>query len=157
MSNETDKYVVTVTGHVAAPPAEVHALLSDPQRHPELDGTDSVLEVKESSGPFAQGSTFDMKMNRGFPYVVRNTVVELEPDRVVAWSTTPLTKPLAWLIGGRIWRYELEPDGTGTTVTATWDLRPEKNRALVKPMAGDPGADLARTIARIDEVLASGS
>ncbi|MFB9315568.1 SRPBCC family protein [Nocardioides plantarum] len=150
----TDKYVVTATGHVSAPPAAVHALLTDPQRHPELDGSGTVVEVSQSSAPLRVGSEFDMRMRRGFPYETRNTVVELEPDRVVAWTTRPLTRPLRWLIGGRVWRWELAPEAGGTRVTATWDLRPEKNRALVRPMAGDPGADLATTIGRIDDLLA---
>ena len=53
----------------------------------------------------------DMKM--GAPYKIKNRVVELEEDRLIAWRH----------MGAHRWRYELTPtpDG-GTEVTETWDL-----------------------------------
>ncbi|MCW2851997.1 MAG: Polyketide cyclase / dehydrase and lipid transport, partial [Nocardioides sp.] len=44
---------------------------------------------------------------------ITNKVVELEPDRLIAWRHKGLHR----------WRYELEPtDDGGTQVTETWDL-----------------------------------
>jgi uncharacterized protein YndB with AHSA1/START domain len=150
-----DKYVAHAVLTIAAPPGAIFALLADPQRHPEIDGSGTVRRVQESESPLRVGSTFDVHMQRGLPYTTRNTVLELETDHVIAWSTTPLTKPLSWLIGGRIWRYELVPDGAGTKVTETWDLRPERNRQLVRPLAGDPAADMRATLERLQRVVAA--
>jgi hypothetical protein len=93
-----------------------------------------------------------MHMKRGFSYSTRNTVLELEPDRLIAWSTRPLTFPLSLLIGGRTWRYALAPHADGTLITETWDVRPERNRAAVRRLAGDPRADMERTLVRLEEL-----
>jgi uncharacterized protein YndB with AHSA1/START domain len=151
--SDDDKYTARAELTIAAPPSAVFAVLADPQRHPEIDGSGTVRRVQQSDLPLRVGSTFDVHMQRGFPYTTRNTVLELETDRVVAWSTTPLTKPLSWMIGGRIWRYELAPDGDGTRVTETWDLRPERNRQLVRPLAGDPAADMKGTLERLRQLV----
>jgi hypothetical protein len=50
-------------------------------------------------------------MRLGVPYKITNKVVEFEPDRRIAWRH----------FGAHRWRYELEPAGTGTEVTETWD------------------------------------
>jgi hypothetical protein len=48
----------------------------------------------------------------GVPYVIRNRVVELEPDRLIAWRHFTANR----------WRYELTPNADGgTTVTETFD------------------------------------
>lgn len=150
-----DEYVEQVERTVDAAPDAVFALLADPHRHPDIDGSGTVRSVQASELPLKVGSTFDMHMKRGYSYSTRNTVLELEPDRVIAWSTRPLTRPLSWLIGGRIWRYELQPDGSGTRITETWDLRPEQNRALVRRLAGDPSADMRATLERVQRVVGS--
>lgn len=142
-------YVISVDRLVHATPAAVFALLADPQKHPELDGSGTVLRVRASQVPLEVGSTFDMHMKRGFKYSTRNTVTALEPDRLITWSTRPITFPLSLLIGGRTWSYVLVPEGDGTRVTETWDLRPEKNGGLVRRAAGDPGADMTATLTRL--------
>ena len=146
-------YVVTVDRLIPAEPHAVFALLSDPRRHPDLDGSGTVKSVKQSRTPLSIGSSFDMHMHRGFSYSTRNTVTELEPDRLIAWSTRPLTFPLSLLIGGRTWTYRLEPEDGGTRVIETWDLREEKNRALVHKGAGDPGRDMTATLERLAELV----
>ena len=47
----------------------------------------------------------------GFPYKIRNTVVEFEEGRRIAWRH----------FGGHRWRYVLEPRGEGTHVTESFD------------------------------------
>ncbi|GGF54719.1 hypothetical protein GCM10011519_30780 [Marmoricola endophyticus] len=147
-------YVVSVDRLLDAPPERVFALLIDPEQQVRLDGSGTVKAVKQSRTPLRVGSTFDMHMKRGFAYSTRNTVTELEPDRLITWSTRPLTFPLSLLIGGRTWSYRLDPEGGATRVTETWDLRGEKNRALVAKAAGDPGKDMAATLERLADVLA---
>ncbi len=146
-------YVRSAERTIPAPPSAIFGLLSDPTRHPDIDGSGTVRRVRASEASLRLGSTFDMHMKRGFAYSTRSTVVELEPDRVVAWQTRPLTLPLPLFIGGRIWRYELSEVEGGTHVVETWDLRPERNRALVRPLAGDPVADMTATLERIEQLV----
>ena len=54
-----------------------------------------------------------MDMRLGVPYRVRNTVVEFEEDRLIAWRH----------FGGHIWRYRLDPVDGGTDVTEEFDYR----------------------------------
>ena len=147
------EYVKSVERTISFPPHAIFALVADPTRHPDIDGSGTVRKVKVSGTPLHEGSTFDMHMKRGFAYSTRSTVVAYEFDRVIAWQTRPITFPLGLLIGGRVWRYELAEADGGTRVTETWDLRPERNRALVRPLAGDPEADMRSTLQRIEELL----
>lgn len=96
---------------VDAPPATVFALLADPRRHPEFDGSGTVKSGLSAPERLSLGASFGMRMNLGLPYVIRNVVVEFEPDRRIAWRH----------FGRHVWRYELEPVGTGTRVTETFD------------------------------------
>jgi uncharacterized protein YndB with AHSA1/START domain len=99
---------------VDAPPAVVFAILADPRQHHRIDGSGSVGSVL--AGPdriTAEGQTFVVRMKLfGVPYVIRNRVVEFEPDRRIAWRHVTANR----------WRYELAPtaDG-GTHVTETFD------------------------------------
>ncbi len=80
------------------------------------------------------GSAFGMSM-RGrpeslfLPYRTTNTVIEFEPNRRIAWKTT--MGPLG-LIGGRIWRYELEPADGGTLIRETWDVSQDRQRPMLR-------------------------
>jgi uncharacterized protein YndB with AHSA1/START domain len=100
---------------IDAPPEVVFAILADPRQHSRIDGSGSVGAV--IAGPeriTATGQTFTVRMRLfGVPYVIRNRVVEFEPDRTIAWRHFTANR----------WRYELDPtaDG-GTTVTETFDM-----------------------------------
>lgn len=104
---------VSASTTIAAPPAVVFAILSDPRRHARIDGSGSIRGVINGPERLAKGDRFgvDMKLF-GLPYKITNVVVEHEPDRRIAWRH----------FGGHRWRYELEPtpDG-GTSVTETFD------------------------------------
>ena len=98
---------------IAAPPATVFAILRDPRQHPRIDGSGTVRGSLTGPERLELGSEFGMEMRMGAPYRIRNTVVELEEDRLIAWRHKGLHR----------WRYELTPtaDG-GTEVVETWDL-----------------------------------
>ncbi len=71
-----------------------------------------------------------------------NTVIEFEQDRRIAWQTV-LAGPLGRFLGGRIWRYELEPVEGGTKVTESWDLSQDKQAFFLKnPKIGQHTADV---------------
>ncbi len=98
---------------IAAPPATVFAILADPRQHPRIDGSGNVKSSISGPDRLELGSKFGMDMKQGAPYKIKNTVVEFEADRLIAWRH----------MNPHIWRYELAPtaDG-GTEVTETWDL-----------------------------------
>lgn len=117
---------------IAAPPEVVFAIVADPHQHPRIDGSGSVRDVVEGPDRLEKGSQFHVSMKLfGLPYKITNTVVELEPDRRIAWRH----------FGGHRWRYELQPtpDG-GTEVVETFDY--SRYRGLSKAFVerlGFPG------------------
>lgn len=124
MSDSPD--VVSVERVIAAPAAQIFALLADPGRHQDIDGSGSVRDAKKSPERLAQGSDFGMGMHLGIGYSTVNTVIEFDDDKRIAWQTHPGGKFGARFFGGRIWRYELEPAAGGTLVRETWDISQEK-------------------------------
>jgi uncharacterized protein YndB with AHSA1/START domain len=124
--------VVTVERVIAAPPADVFRIVSDVSRHPEIDGSGTVVKAK-SGAPRALtlGSTFRMSMKAGVPYSMSNTVIEFEQDRRIAWKTV-LSGFLGRYIGGRIWRYEFEPVEGGTLVRESWDISQDRQSTFLR-------------------------
>jgi uncharacterized protein YndB with AHSA1/START domain len=98
---------------VAAPPEKVFALLANPHRHAEFDGSGTVRGAVSGPERLALGDRFGMAMRMGVPYRITNRVVEFEPDRRIGWCH----------FAKAIWRYELEPVPGGTRVTETFDYR----------------------------------
>ncbi len=104
--------VISESIDVDAPPAVVFAILADPRQHSRIDGSGSLGELLRGPERLSKGATFGMDMKMfGMPYKIRNTVVEFEEDRRIAWRH----------FGGHRWRYVLEPVGTGTRVTESFD------------------------------------
>lgn len=99
---------------VHAPAAEVFALVADPHRHPELDGSGTVRAV-DVKGPekLSQGAKFSVGMKQyGVPYRITSTVTAFTDGRLVEWK-----HPM-----GHRWRWELVESAPGTTqVTETFD------------------------------------
>ena len=101
--------LVTVQRLIPAPAAAIFDLLADPSRHPQIDGSGTVIApTSAGSRRLGLGDTFGMSMKLGVPYSTRNVVVEFEPDRLIAWQTLAAA-PLDKVVTGRVWRYELEP------------------------------------------------
>ena len=142
---------ITVERTIKAPAASIFALLSDAAKHSEFDGSGTVRGTSQGSRPLSLGTRFGMSMHMGVGYKTSNEVVEFEQDRLIAWRTTGLKG----LIGGRIWRYELEPVADGTLVKETWDVSNDKQKFFLKrskmPAAAKKG--MRRTLDRIAEQL----
>ncbi len=99
---------------IDTPPQVIFSLLADPTAHLQIDGTSSVQGTTSSRNgrKLALGDSFGMNMKIGVPYKVRNTVVEYEEDRLIAWQH----------LAKHTWRYELEEIEPGRTrVTESWD------------------------------------
>jgi uncharacterized protein YndB with AHSA1/START domain len=147
--------VQTVERLIASPPEPIFDLLADPSRHRDIDGSGSVREAKGSSERLRLGSRFGMSMKIGLPYSMVNTVVEYEENRRIAWQTRG-PGPVGGLVGGRIWRYELEPVEGGTLVRESWDLSQESpaTKPLVRRTAGAATRrNMAATLERIEELV----
>ena len=149
--------VLSVQRLVPSPPEPIFDLLVDPAGHAAIDGGGTVQGARSGGRRLALGDRFGMDMHLGVAYSTRNTVVELEENRRIAWQTTAAGAP-GVVLGGRIWRYELEPVEGGTLVTESWDLTEEKwpSKPVVKvAMGASTRRNMERTLARIDELVTS--
>ncbi|NRQ49447.1 SRPBCC family protein [Aeromicrobium stalagmiti] len=144
---------ITVERTIKAPAADIFALLSDAAKHAEFDGSGTVRGTKQPSRPLSLGTKFGMSMHMGVGYTTSNEVVEFEQDRRIAWRTTGAKG----LVGGRIWRYELEPVADGTLVKETWDVSKDKQKFFLKrsKMAPKAKSGMRKTLERLAETLES--
>jgi uncharacterized protein YndB with AHSA1/START domain len=106
---------------IDAPPRTVFDLLADPRRHPDFDGSGTVRSAVSGPARLSLGATFGVAMRIRLPYRIANTVVEFEEDRRIAWRH----------FGRHRWRFELEPVGSGTRVTETFDWSTSLGPALI--------------------------
>jgi uncharacterized protein YndB with AHSA1/START domain len=149
-----DGDVVSVERVIPARPEVIFDLIADASRHPDIDGSGTVKQVK-AGGParLSAGSTFGMSMHMGVRYSMVNTVIEFEDNRRIAWQARP-PGFLGRIAAGRVWRYELEPVDGGTKVRESWDVSRDHQRALLK-MGGLPQkteSNMAKTLDRIAEL-----
>jgi uncharacterized protein YndB with AHSA1/START domain len=145
--------VESVERVIAAPAAAIFAVLADPSRHQEIDGSGTVREAAGGSQQVTLGSKFGMSMKMGIPYSMENEIIEFEQDRRIAWQTRPSIKFMRRFVGGRIWRYELEPVEGGTLVRESWDISQEKVKKGVQSMRGRTREAMTKTLERIEQVV----
>jgi hypothetical protein len=122
-----------VTVHAPAP--EIFALVADPHRHPELDGSGTIRHAPVT-GPrqLSAGATFTVAMKQyGVPYKITSTVTAFEQDRLVEWQ-----HPM-----GHRWRWEfaeLEPGST--EITETFDYSTARAPRILE-LLGQPAKNVA--------------
>ena len=108
----SDARVLSRSLTIDAAPSVVFDLLADPRRHADIDGSDTVRAQLRGPQRLSPGARFGMRMHKAVPYIITNTVVAFEQDRVLAWRH----------LGRHVWRYELEPvEGGGTRVTESFE------------------------------------
>lgn len=146
---------VSVERVIAAEPGPIFALLADPSRHREIDGSGTVRDAVGGSTRLSLGARFGMGMRVGAQYEMTNEVVEFEKDRRIAWQARPAASIVGKVAGGRIWRYELEPVAGGTRVRETWDLSQERIPALVIALKPVTRKNMERTLARIERIVSA--
>jgi len=144
--------VESVERVIAAPPEAIFAIIADPARHHEFDGSGTVREATDQPERLTLGATFGMSMHLGVGYSMVNTIIEYEENRRIAWQTRPPSGIAQKLVGGRIWRYELEPVDGGTRVRESWDISQERIKFMVAPLRGKTRKNIEATLARLDEV-----
>ena len=117
---------IEVQRSIAAPAADIFAVLCDPQGHVAIDSS-GMLQDAEGASVADVGDSFVVHMDRealgDFPelgkYDVTVTIREFEPDRLIAWTVLGQMRPQI----GHVYGYRLEPDekGEGTLVTSFYD------------------------------------
>jgi hypothetical protein len=108
---------------IAADPATIFALLSDPRGHVTIDSTGMLMDA--TGDPVtAAGDSFVVHMDRealnDYPmglYDVTVTITTLIPDREIAWTILGQIRPQI----GHVYGYTLEPVEGGTLVTSYYD------------------------------------
>lgn len=136
---------IEVSRTVQAAPGTVFAVLRDPRRHAELDGS-GTLRAAPDAGPITGiGDEFVMQLNAPDlgTYRSRSVVVDYEPDRTIAWSPGPVgEEPF-----GHVYRYTLQPDGSDhTLVTQTYDWTQVTDPRLTGCLPRVSRDELARTL-----------
>jgi uncharacterized protein YndB with AHSA1/START domain len=144
----TNPRQVSVSRVIAAPADTIFAVLADPAMHPVIDGSGTVRQSRNGNPDHLEmGSRFSMDMRIGLPYFIKNTVVEYDENRLIAWRH----------FSGHRWRYELEPvdGGTSTKVTETFDwstARFPKGIELMGYPEKHPAA-MAKTLEGLERVV----
>lgn len=110
-------------------------------------------QATEGSRRLQLGDRFGMDMKLGLSYKMVSEIVEFEENRRIAWQSKASIGVMNRFIGGRIWRYELEPGDGGTLVRETWDISKEKVPAMVRPMRAKTKQNMERTLERIEQIV----
>ena len=126
---------ITVQRTIDAPTTAVFDVLSNPERHPELDGSGFVVSDEKTDRITATGQVFRMNMtgdHMGGDYQTDNTVTGFDPHHLIAWQTAPAdTEPPGWE-----WTWQLTAQGSDATdVTLTYDWSKVTDQRLLEKVA----------------------
>jgi uncharacterized protein YndB with AHSA1/START domain len=126
---------ITVSRTIDASTSEVFNVLTNPERHAELDGSGFVLSDEKSDRITGTGQVFRMNMSgphMGGDYQTDNTVTGYDANHLVAWQTAPAdTDPPGWE-----WVWQLEAQGSDATeVTLTYDWSKVTDQELLKKIS----------------------
>ena len=153
---------IEVQRTIAAPPAEIFAVLCDPQGHVAIDSS-GMLQDADGESVAAVGDSFVVHMDReslnDFPqmgkYDVTVTIREFDADRLIAWTVLGDIRPSI----GHVYGYRLEPttDGKNTVVTSFYDwsgIDPQWREANIFPIISE--AALRATLGILDRTVRRG-
>ena len=144
ITKESGQLFVSSSREIAAPRHTIFEILTDPSKHPVLDGETTVKSFI-SGERLKLGTKFSMSMRMWAPYHITNTVVEYEENSLIAWRH----------FFGHRWRYRLEEvDKLHTLVIETFDYSTAKSPFGIKLM-GFPAKNLEnirRTLERLAEL-----
>ncbi|MFH8591404.1 SRPBCC family protein [Streptomyces rimosus] len=135
---------------ITAPPSAVFAVLANPHRRADFDGSGTVKNTVRGSDPLRLGDTFKTAMKLfGVRYQIVNTVVEFEVDRRIAWCHS----------GKHRWRYELEEVDGATRVVETCDFSTSPVRGLLMrtPWPRWNAEGIEKTLPRLKALVENGA
>jgi ribosome-associated toxin RatA of RatAB toxin-antitoxin module len=143
---DAGKRAVSRRALVQAPAAEVFALVADPHRHHELDGSGTVRDTPVN-GPhkLSKDAKFTVGMKQyGVPYKITSTVTGYDENKLIEWK-----HPL-----GHYWRWEFAETQPGVTqVTETFDYTPHKAPFMLE-LFGFPKKNGAGITSTLQELVA---
>jgi len=131
----SDDKSITVSRTIDASTSQVFDVLTNPERHAELDGSGFVISDEKSDRITGTGQVFRMNMSgphMGGDYQTDNTVTGYDANHLVAWQTAPAdTDPPGWE-----WVWQLEAQGSDATeVTLTYDWSKVTDQELLKKIS----------------------
>jgi uncharacterized protein YndB with AHSA1/START domain len=146
---------ITVERTINAPSANIFEVLSNPERHVQIDGSGFVKSDEKSDRIQGTGDVFTMNMegdHMGGEYQTENHVVGYDENKLLAWKTAPAgTEPPGWQ-----WVWELAPEGSDSTlVRLTYDWDAVTDQDLLKKV-GFPLVkqhQLENSLVRLDEAV----
>ena len=152
----TERYIASRA--IAATPAQIFSLLSNPARHQETEPTDWVRDPLTAELITGAGQVFGMNMylvQAGGDYVTQNLVNVFEKDRAIGWMPGQLDQTGNHRPGGWSWRYDLTPSGEGTDVTLTydWSGTPQAFRDQIGGMPPFPEEYLAASLEALERTV----
>lgn len=115
-------HVVAFSAEVDAPAQEIFALIADPHRHHELDGSGTVQRRARGPHELKTGDRFSVAMRVfGVPYKLPLRVLTAQPPTEKRPGVLEWVQPT-----GHRWRWEMTPIQSGvnrTLVTESYDAR----------------------------------
>ena len=139
-----EQRVVSASGVIDAPLAEVFEQIADPSLQPAWDGNDNLVTAAPGQRIRAVGDVFVMSLTTGADRP--NHVVEFEEGRRIAWLPTPPGEEPP----GHLWRWDLEPiDEAHTKVTHTYDWTRLTDEKRMKRARVTTSASLQASIDRL--------
>jgi hypothetical protein len=147
---------IEVQRTIAADPATIYRVLSDPHGHVTIDSS-GMLQDATGEPVTGVGDSFVVHMDRealnDFPmgrYDVTVSIATFVPDREIAWTVLGQIRPPI----GHVYGYTLEPVDEGTLVTSYYDwssIDPVWKEAAIFPIISETALRatlgiLARTV-----------
>ena len=141
---------IVVTRRLDATPDAIFDVLSNPERHHEIDGSGTVVSDDHTDRIQAAGDVFRMNMTReamGGDYQTDNHVVGFDENKLIAWKTAPAgSEPPGWQ-----WVRELHAQDSSTTdVALTYDwsaMDPQLAQEVGMPVVSE--ADLESSLKKL--------
>lgn len=151
----SDQTHITVERTIDASSEAIFEVLSNPERHVELDGSGFVRSAHRTNRIAQVGDVFTMDMegdHMGGEYRTDNHVTGFDENHLLAWQTAPAgTEPPGWQ-----WVWELQAQGPDQTlVRHTYDWSGVTDAELLRKVSFPlvSRSDLEDTLARLAQAV----
>lgn len=126
---------VSASRTIDAPAEKIFDVLSNPERHAQIDGSGMVQSDDKTDRITATGQVFTMNMHwdkMGGDYKTDNHVIGYEENKLLAWATTPAgEEPAGWE-----WIWEITSQGSDSAeVSITYDWSAVTDKDVLKQVS----------------------